>query len=544
MKERARIGCILGADASCGGATVGARSATIGMGLRSAAICLASSLLLVSLAASADYDDATDSFFWEAVFGCKTVSGTEKYLRRFPEGLHAGEAHACLKRWEDDEQAAWDRVKACNDLDAVKRFLRESPESRYAAEASECIANLERGQRIERQLTGCHKHFRAGRIVSGRGGNALDCYGEVLDEDPGNPEAHKGIDEIVAHYSRKAAEALNRGDPVAAGRAIEQVEEIVPESPDLAVLRRKLDDLNREIADQERIQQERETLRAEAETLFEKGEYEEVIALVANGRKRGADDKRASALGRQAQDALDAAEAARNLEAKVNEVRARIEQKDTAGARTSLEEAKNLGLDDETSATLAAEIGEAEREKDEAARQQALEAMVSESQALRERGDHEGARDALRRALDLGLPEARYQEEMERIDRLAAAQLLASCLEHKSRRRWQEALACVRQVIELDDDNAEAREEERQLDMLVAFSRVYQSPSVEGYFQFAQDYPWSPFVDAANEGLTELESSYWEEVKAADTPERYLRYLEIYPAGLYSSEARRLSGGG
>ena len=543
MKERARIGCISGADGSCGGATVGARSATIGMGLRSAAICLASSLLLVSLAAADDSEEAADDYFWEVIKGCKTVTGTKKYLDQTRYTRHAGQAHACLKRWEDD-QAAWDRVKACNDLGAVKRFLEESPESRYAAKASKCIANLEQGQRIERQLTGCRKHFAAGRIVSGRGGNALDCYGEVLVKDSGNPEAHKGIDEIVAHYSGKATEALNRGDPVAAGRAIEQVEEIVPESPDVAVLHRKLEDLNREIADQERTQQERETLRAEAETLFEKGEYEKVIALVANGRKRGVDDKRASALGRQAQDALDTAQAARNLEAKVNEVRARIEQEDTAGARTSLEEAKNLGLDDETSATLAAEIDGAEREKEEAARQQALEAMVSESQALRERGDHEGARDALRRALDLGLPEARYQEEMQRIDRLAAAQLLATCLEHKSRRRWQEALACVQQVLELDDDNAEAREEERQLDMLVAFSSVYQSPSVEGYSQFVQDYPWSPFVDAANEGLAELESSYWEEVKAADTPERYLRYLEIYPAGLYSSEARPLSGGG
>ena len=544
MNERARIGGISGAVASCGGATVVARSATIGMGLRFAAICLASSLLLVSPAASADSDDTAESYFWEVVGGCKTVSGTKKYLRRYPEGLHAEEAHACLKRWEDDQEAAWNRVKACNDLGAVTRFLRESPESRYAAEASECIAKLEQHARIEQWLNGCRKHFRAGRITTGLGGNALECYGKVLREDPGNPDAHKGFDEIVAHYSGKAVAALDRGDSNAAERAIERVEAIVPESPDVEALRRRLEDLNREIADQERIQQEQETLRAEAETLFEKGEYEEVIALVANGRKRGVDDKRAGALGRQAQDALDTAEAARNLEAKVNEVRARIEQKDTAGARTSLEEAKNLGLDDETTATLVAEIDEAEQENDEAARQQALEAMVSESQALRERGDHEGARDALRRALDLGLPEARYQEEVAGIDRLAAAQLLATCLEHKSRRRWQEALACVRQVIELDDGNAEAREEERQLDMLVAFSRVYQSPSVEGYFQFVQDYPWSPFVDAANEGLTELESSYWEEVKAADTPERYLRYLEIYPAGLYSSEARRLSGGG
>ena len=543
MNQRAMIGCSSGADASCAGATIRARSATIGTGLRSAAICVASSLLLVSLTASADSEQAADDFFWEAVKGCKTESGTRKYLAQTRYTRHAEEAQACLKRWEDDRQA-WDRVRDCNDLDEVKRFLRESPESPHAAEAAECIANLEQHQRIERLLAGCRRHFSAGRIVSGRGGNALDCYGEVLDLDPGNPEAYKGLDDIVAHYTGKAVEALNDGDVVAAERAIEQVELMVPESPDLADLRRKLEDLKGEIADHERIQQERESLRAEAETLFEKGEYEKVIALVANGHKQGVDDKRASALGRQAQDALEARKAAQNLEAKVNEVRARIEQEDSAGARTSLEEAKNLGLDDETSATLEAEIAEAERQKDEAARRQALEAMVSESQALRERGDYEGARDALERALDLGLPRARYREENELVDRLEAMELLATCLEHKSRRRWQEALACVRQVIELDDDNAEAREEERHLDMLVAFSRVYQSPTVEGYFQFVQEYAWSPFVDAANEGLAELESSYWEEVKAANTPERFLRYLEIYPDGPNSSEARRRAGGG
>lgn len=543
MNQRAMIGRNSAADASCGGGTVGARPGPIETGLRSAAICVASSLLLVSVTASADSEQAADDFFWEAVKGCKTESGTRKYLAQTRYTRHASEAQACLTRWEEDRQA-WDRVRNCDDLDEVKRFLRESPESPHAAAAARCVANLELRQQVERMLAGCHRHFRAGRIVSGRGGNALDCYGDVLTLDPGNPEAYKGLDDIVAHYTGKADEALNRGDPAAAGRAIAQVEEIVPESPDLEDLRRRLEDLNSEIADQERLQQERESLRAEAETLFEKGEYEEVIALVANGHKRGVDDKRASALGRQAQDALDAEKAAQNLEAKVNEVRARIEQEDTAGARTSLEEARNLGLDDGRSAALEAEIAEAERQQDEAARRQALEAIVSESQALRERGDLAGARDALGRALDLGLHEARYRDEMEHIDRLAAVELLATCLDHKARRRWQEALACVRQVVELDEDNAEAREEERHLDMLVAFSEVYQSPTVEGYFQFIQDYAWSPFVDAANEGLAELESSYWEEVKEADTRERYLRYLEIYPAGTYSSEARRLAGEG
>ena len=81
--------------------------------------------------------------------------------------------------------------------------------------------------------------------------------------------------------------------------------------------------------------------------------------------------------------------------------------------------------------------------------------------------------------------------------------------------------------------------------MLAAFSRVHGAPSVEEYHQFIKDYPWSHFVDAAGEGLKELEDPYWEDVKAVDTPESYRRYREIYPAGRYANEAqRRLSGGG
>lgn len=126
-----------------------------------------------------------------------------------------------------------------------------------------------------------------------------------------------------------------------------------------------------------------------------------------------------------------------------------------------------------------------------------------------------------------------------------AAQLLAQCQLLKSERRWDEALGCVRQVLAADPDNAEARDEERNLEMLVAFSMVHGDPSVEGWFEFIRDYPWSPFVDGATEGLRELEVPYWEEVKAADTPERYRRYLEIYPVGRYVDEARRrLSDGG
>ena len=201
-----------------------------------------------------------------------------------------------------------------------------------------------------------------------------------------------------------------------------------------------------------------------------------------------------------------------SIDRKIARVRDLVKEGEIAEARRVLEEARVLGLDSELYQTFSAAIDEADKGVVPATDPQPSEIP---SPAQPESGETD------------------------------AVQLLSECDSLKAERRWGEALECVRRVIALDEDNADAREEERNLDMLAAFSRVHDAPSVEGYYQFIKDYPWSHFVDAAGEGLKELEDPYWEDVKAADTPESYRLYQEIYPAGRYANEAqRRLSGGG
>ena len=584
MKAPARWSYILDGDTRRGHAPAIWRWATVRSGLQSLSIFLASSLLLAPLVAQESTTDATDDFLWEVSEGCAKVEGTRDYLRKFPQGLHAEEARACLRAWHD-EQAAWNRVKGCDDageverfleevpesryrdealqclawskvrrcdeINAVRRFLREFPESLYAAEASDCIARhelreqeRERRALVERRLTECRAHFRAGRVSAGAGGNALACFGQVLGDDPGNLEALQGIEEIVAYYLRRATTALDVGDPVAAEREVGRLESIVPESSDVEALRRRLEGLKQELTEHERIEQERKALIEEVERQLELGEYEKVVELVSDGQKRGLEDKYLDSLARQAEEALANEAMSQSLAATVAEVQAHIEQRNVTGARAGLDAAKDMGLDGERYGVLATAIAEAEREAAEAAAQRAREAQVSESETQRERGDYEAARTALRRARELGLHEARYEEEMLLIARLEAAQLLSACREYKSDWRWEAALDCVRRVLELDEHNAEAWEEARELDMLAAFSTAHQSPSVEGYYRFTQDYPWSIFVDVASVRLQELEDGYWEEVKATDTREGYERYLEIYPEGRYAIESHRRSSGG
>lgn len=201
-----------------------------------------------------------------------------------------------------------------------------------------------------------------------------------------------------------------------------------------------------------------------------------------------------------------------SIDRKIARVRDLVEEGEIVEARRVLEEARVLGLHDDLYQAFSAAIDEADNGAAPAPDPQTPETLTPERPEPGETG---------------------------------AVQSLSGCAPLESERRWEEALECVRRVIALDEDNAEAREKERNLEMLAAFSRVHDEPSVEGYYQFIKDYPWSHFVDAAGEGLKELENAYWEDVKAMDTPDGYRRYLEIYPAGRHADEARsRLSDGG
>ena len=202
------------------------------------------------------------------------------------------------------------------------------------------------------------------------------------------------------------------------------------------------------------------------------------------------------------------------IDRRIAEVRNLIEHEHFADARIRLDEARSLGLDPELYTVFLAHLDKAK----------------AGAGAEQERGPESPGHE----------PQA--PPEPGEVD---VAQLLSECRALKSTRRWEEALECVRRVRALGADDVDLRDEERELDMLVAFSRVYESPSVEGYLAFIGDYAWSSFVDAAREQIRGLEDVYWSEVKAAGTHQRYERYLEIYPQGRYADEAqRRLSGGG
>ena len=125
-----------------GHATGAWRCGLVGVALRWCVLSLTALAVLPEVAwgqqARKMLEEIQDRRHWEDVGGCE---GAEKYLDKYPKGLHADEARECLKAGE-----------------------------------------------VEALLAECEAHFAAGRLSTGRGGSAVDCYEEVLSMDRGNKD--------------------------------------------------------------------------------------------------------------------------------------------------------------------------------------------------------------------------------------------------------------------------------------------------------------------------------------------------------------------
>jgi hypothetical protein len=99
---------------------------------------------------------------------------------------------------------------------------------------------LDDAARIAALLRECSAHLSANRLTSGKGGNAADCYSEVLRLDRGNSEALAGLDSIADRYADLAATTLQRGDAKATRSALDKLARLSPNHSRLPDLRERL----------------------------------------------------------------------------------------------------------------------------------------------------------------------------------------------------------------------------------------------------------------------------------------------------------------
>ena len=161
------------------------------------------------------------------------------------------------------DEMLWEEVGGC---DGAEMYLEELPKGLHAEEAQECLAAGE----VERLLEECEAHLAAGRLSTGRGGNAVDCYGEVLSKDRGNRDALSGLERVMEEYGRRVRQALEGGRLERARGYLKKMAELNAES-------REVEELEDAIAEAKRRKQEAEEAarRARAEAERKRKEREE-----------------------------------------------------------------------------------------------------------------------------------------------------------------------------------------------------------------------------------------------------------------------------
>lgn len=122
--------------------------------------------------------------------------------------------------------------------DTVRQQLREAK----AAPPPEPVVKppVDESAKLARLLRECDAHLQANRLTSGKGGNAADCYGDVLKQDRGNAQALAGLDRIAERYADSAAAAVQRGNVKDAKSALDRLARLNPNHPRLTELRNRL----------------------------------------------------------------------------------------------------------------------------------------------------------------------------------------------------------------------------------------------------------------------------------------------------------------
>jgi serine/threonine protein kinase len=143
-----------------------------------------------------------------------------------------------LLRIEQGLQQAPEHRRLLALRDEVRQQLREAKAAPPPTPAVK--PPIDDTAKIAALLRQCETHLQANRLTTGKGGNAADCYGEVLKRDRSSAEALAGLDRIADRYADLASTALQRNDVKSAHNSLARIEKLNPSHPQLSGLREQL----------------------------------------------------------------------------------------------------------------------------------------------------------------------------------------------------------------------------------------------------------------------------------------------------------------
>jgi serine/threonine-protein kinase PpkA len=149
---------------------------------------------------------------------------------------------------------------------AVERGLALAPEQRELLALRDSL----NAQRTESQLASllekCLAHLNANRLTTGRGGNAFDCYSDILRQYPGNQDARSGLQRIEDKYINWAEASLRKSDTAKTDSYLQRLEQVNPQSSRLLALRNQVTQLKQADQTEAQVQAQAEAkAQAEAE---------------------------------------------------------------------------------------------------------------------------------------------------------------------------------------------------------------------------------------------------------------------------------------
>ena len=150
----------------------------------------------------------------------------------------------------EDQYIEWvRRDMESGDLAGAGRFLKKvlglNPGREEALELERLLererADGKAAKEVASLLAECAAHLEADRLTVGAGGNAFDCYKEVLALDSGNREALQGFREIEDRYIGWVRRGLETGNLARAARMLERVRGLNPEREEVFELEQMLE---------------------------------------------------------------------------------------------------------------------------------------------------------------------------------------------------------------------------------------------------------------------------------------------------------------
>jgi hypothetical protein len=138
-----------------------------------------------------------------------------------------GTALACYEKVLKKDPTNADALKGLENIEARYQFwINKALDKRQRKKVKRYQARLRQVAALKAKLQGsvpdsdvsrllrtCKAHLKAYRLTTGRSGNALACYSEVLKKDPTNAQVLDGLEKIEARYESLINKALDRGQP-------------------------------------------------------------------------------------------------------------------------------------------------------------------------------------------------------------------------------------------------------------------------------------------------------------------------------------------